>query len=87
MGVKTIARRLGLARYTVRAALRLIGPPSYERVRKGSIVDAGRAGDPGAAAGLADTAATAIAERIGCEHSIGVLRERVAAVASHVSRF
>lgn len=40
MGVKTIARRLGLARNTVRAALRSVGPPSYERARKGSIIDA-----------------------------------------------
>lgn len=32
--------RLGLARNTARATLRSQGPPSYERQRKGSIVDA-----------------------------------------------
>jgi transposase len=40
MGVKAIARRLGVARNTVRAALRSDAPPKYERSSKGSIVDA-----------------------------------------------
>ena len=78
MGVKTIARRLGLARNTVRAALRSAGPPSYERARKGSIVDAV---EPAILELLRDwpgMAATVIAERIGWQHSIRVLRERVA---------
>ena len=39
MGIKAIARRLGLARNTVRAALRAEGPPLYERAATGSIVE------------------------------------------------
>ena len=38
--IKEIARRLGLARNTVRAALRADAPPSRERGPRGSIVDA-----------------------------------------------
>lgn len=77
MGVKTIARRLGLARNTVRAALRSVGPPSYERVRKGSIVDAVEPAILELLREWPDMAATVIAEHIGWEHSIRVLRERV----------
>ncbi len=40
LGVKAIARRLRISRNTVRAALRSDAPPSYERARKASIVDA-----------------------------------------------
>jgi len=40
MGIKTIARRLGVARNTVRAVLRSDAPPRYERTPQGSIVDA-----------------------------------------------
>src|SRR5450759_259752 len=39
LGVKTIARRLGLARNTVRSALASDVPPKYERDRAGSRVD------------------------------------------------
>ena len=38
--IKEIARRLGVARNTVRAALRSDGPPRYERARRGSVADA-----------------------------------------------
>ena len=38
--IKEIARRLGLARNTVRAALRADAPPSRERGPRGSLVDA-----------------------------------------------
>ena len=40
MGIKAIARRLGVARNTVRTALRSEGPPRYERAATGSAVDA-----------------------------------------------
>ena len=40
MGVKAISRRLGIARNTVRTALRSDQPPRYEREGPGSIVDA-----------------------------------------------
>ena len=77
MSVKAIVRRLGLARNTVRAALRSQGPPSYERQRKGSIVDAVEPAILELLREFPDMAATVIAERIGWEHSIRVLRERV----------
>jgi hypothetical protein len=38
--IKETARRLGVARNTVRAALRSDGPPKYERARRGSVADA-----------------------------------------------
>jgi len=40
MGVKAIARRLGVARNTVRSAVRSEGAPGYERKGPGSAVDA-----------------------------------------------
>ena len=78
MGIKAIARRLGLARNTVRAALRADGPPQYERAAAGSIVDAV---EPEVLALLREfptMPATVIAERIGWTNSIRVLRDRVA---------
>ena len=39
LGIKTIARRLGVARNTVRAAVGSEAPPRYERAPQGSIVD------------------------------------------------
>lgn len=78
LGVKAIARRLGVARNTVRAALRSDGPPSYERARKGSIVDAVEPQILELLREFPDMASTVIAERVGWERSIRVLRERVA---------
>ncbi len=40
MPIKAIARRLGVARNTVRAALAAAEPPRYERPAKGSALDA-----------------------------------------------
>jgi len=40
LGIKTIARRLGISRNTVRDALRSDEPPRYERAPTGSVVDA-----------------------------------------------
>ncbi len=78
MGVKAIARRLGIARNTVRAALRSDAPPSYQRARKGSIVDAVEPQVLELLREFPDMAATVIAERVGWDHSIRVLRDRVA---------
>ena len=39
LAIKAIARQLGVARNTVRAALSSDGPPKYERVPAGSVVD------------------------------------------------
>jgi hypothetical protein len=40
LGIKTTAKRLGLAGNIVRVALRSDSPPRYERRSPGSIVDA-----------------------------------------------
>lgn len=78
MTVKAIVRRLGVSRNTVRAALRSQVPPSYERERKGSIVDAVEPQILELLREFPDMAATVVAERVGWGRSIRVLRERVA---------
>ena len=77
LGVKTIARRLGVARNTVRAAIRSDAPPKYERTRRGSIVDAVEPEIRELLAGCPEMPATVIAERIGWERGMTVLRDRV----------
>jgi transposase len=78
MGIKAIARRLGVARNTVREALRSEAPPRYERERKGSIVDAVEPEILGLLREFPKMPATVIAERVGWDRSITVLRDRVA---------
>ena len=78
LGVKTIARRLGVARNTVRAALRSDAPPKYERTPQGSIVDAVEPEIRRLLKETPDMAATVIAERIGWTRGMTVLRDRVA---------
>jgi transposase len=78
LGVKTIARRLGLARNTVRAALASDVPPKYERDRAGSRVDEFESAIRRLLTEFPDMPATVIAERIGWVHSASVLRARVA---------
>jgi helix-turn-helix resolvase-like protein len=75
--IKEIARRLGLARNTVRAALRADAPPCRERGPRGSLVDAV---EPQIRALLAEhprMPATVIAERIGWTRSLTILKDRV----------
>ncbi len=78
MGIKAIARRLGVARNTVRAALRSDEPPRYERAATGSVVDAVEPEILELLREFPDMAATVIAERIEWRHSMTVLRDRVA---------
>lgn len=76
-GVRTIARELGLARNTVREAVRSTGPPRYARRPAGSAVDAF---EPEIRRLLAKTPtmpATVVAERIGWTRGMTILRERV----------
>jgi transposase len=78
--IKEIARRLGLARNTVRAALSSDRPPKYQRRPRGSIVDAY---EPQIRALLAEwprMPGSVIAERIGWPHSIAPLRKRLAVI-------
>jgi transposase len=75
--IKVIARRLRISRNTVRKALVSSSPPSYRRAAKGSIVDAV---EPQIRALLAETPsmpATVIAERIGWDRSLTVLKDRL----------
>lgn len=78
MGVRAIVRRLGVARNTVRAALRSDDPPTYRRERTGSAVDAVEGEIRRLLATTHDMPATVIAERIGWDRGMTVLRERVA---------
>lgn len=75
--IKEISRRLGIARNTVRKALAASHPPRYRRAKTGSVVDAY---EPEIRKLLRDSPrmpATVIAERIGFENSLTVLKDRL----------
>ena len=77
MAIKAIARRLGISRNAVRRALARDQPPRYSRPAKGSVVDAV---EPRIRELLRETPtmpATVIAERIGWQHGLTVLKDRV----------
>jgi transposase len=78
MPIKVIARVMGVSRNTVRAAIARDRPPKYERPAKGSIVDAAEPRIRELLAACPSMPATVIAERIGWDRSIRVLRDRVA---------
>jgi transposase len=78
LSIKAIVRRLGLSRNTVRDALRSDVPPRYERTRSGSAVDAVEPQIRELLAEFPSMPATVIAERVGWDRGITVLRERVA---------
>lgn len=77
IAIKEIVRRLGISRNTVRRALASDAPPKYQRKPQGSIVDPFV---PQIQQLLADTPrmpATVIAERIGWQHSMTTLKDKV----------
>ncbi len=77
VAIKAIARRLGVSRNAVRRALARDAPPKYVRAPKGSIVDAV---EPAIRELLREhprMPATVIAERVGWERSLTVLKDRV----------
>ncbi len=78
MGIRAIARHLGVARNTVREALRSAGPPRYDRQGNGPAVDAFEPAIRQLLAEFPTMPATVIAERVGWERSMTVLRDRVA---------
>jgi len=78
MGVKAIARHLGVARNTVRSALRAEAAPKYERPDRGSAVDVFEPAIRQLLAATPSMPATVIAERIGWTRGITILRDRVA---------
>ncbi len=78
LGIKTIARRLGVARNTVRAVLGSEAPPRYERSPQGSIVDGVEPEIRELLGEFPKMPATVIAERIGWTRGMTVLRDRIA---------
>ena len=77
MSIKTIARRLGLARNTVRNAVRSVQPPKYRRAPKGSIVDAVEPQIRALLQEFPTMPATVVAQRVGWAHGKTVLADRV----------
>jgi Helix-turn-helix domain of resolvase len=77
MSIKAIAKKLQVARNTVRGAVRSTQPPRYVRAATGSIVDAVEPQIRGLLSQFPDMPATVIAERIGWDRSMTVLKERV----------
>ncbi|MCQ4152589.1 IS21 family transposase [Rhodococcus qingshengii] len=75
--IKEIARRMGIARNTVRTALRAQGPPSRERGPRGSLADGVEPQIRQLLSEYPRMPATVIAERIGWEHSLTTLKDRV----------
>jgi transposase len=77
MPIRAIARHLGISKNTVKRALATDRPPVYQRPLKGSAVDAV---EPAIRELLKQTPtmpATVIAERIGWERGLTILKERV----------
>ncbi|MGQ0803876.1 MAG: IS21 family transposase [Actinomycetota bacterium] len=75
--IKEIARRLGLARNTVRDAVRSSSPPRYERKATGSALDAVEPDIRRLLARHPRMPATVMAERLGWQRGMTVFRERV----------
>jgi transposase len=73
--IKEIARRLGVARNTVRAALASDRPPKYERAPKGSVADAYEPQIRELLREWPTMPAPVIAERIGWPYSEGPLKK------------
>ena len=86
LAIKVIARTLGVSRNTVRAAIASEGPPRYVRRPAGSIVDAAEPRIRELLRVYPAMPATVIAERIGWERSIRVLRDRVRSRARRTCR-
>ena len=77
MPVKAIVRTLGISRNTVRAALASDAPPKYERRPAGSAVDAFEPRIRELLQAYPTMPATVIAERIGWDRGLTVLKDRV----------
>jgi transposase len=78
MPILAIARVMGVSRNTVKRALASDGPPRYQRAPGGSIVDAVEPRIRELLRAWPSMPATVVAERIGWQRSIRVLRDRVA---------
>lgn len=77
MPIKVIARVMGCSKNTVRAAIRAEAPPAYRRPSRGSLVDEVEPRIRELLQATPTMPATVVAERLGWEHSIRILRSRV----------
>jgi transposase len=77
LGIKEIVRRTGIARNTVRSAVRSDAPPVFDRKPRPSAVDAVEAEIRELLAEFPRMPATVIAERIGWDRSLTILKNRV----------
>jgi transposase len=77
MPIKAIARTLGISRNTVRAAIASDGPPKYERRPAGPVVDAVEPRIRELLQAYPRMPATVIAERIGWDRGLTVLKDRI----------
>jgi hypothetical protein len=77
LAIKLIARTLGISRNTVRAAITSDGPPKYERKSAGSIVDTAEPRIRELLTAYPTMPATVIAERIGWDRGLTVLKDRI----------
>jgi transposase len=77
MPIKAIARTLGVSRNTVRAALASDDPPRYERKPAGSAVDAVEPRIRELLRAYPTMPSTVIAERVGWDRGLTVLKDRV----------
>jgi transposase len=77
MPIKAIARVIGVSKNTVKRALASDGPPRYERAGGGSIVDVVEPQIRELLTAWPSMPATVIAERIGWERGLTVLKDRV----------
>ena len=77
MPIKAIARVMGISKNTVKRALASQGPPKYVRAPQGSMVDGVEPRIRELLAAWPQMPATVIAERLGWDRSLTVLKERV----------
>ncbi|MGY4710948.1 IS21 family transposase, partial [Mycolicibacterium sp. CBM1] len=77
LSISEVARVMGVARNTVKAALASDRPPKYQRVSAGSVADEVEPRIRELLAAYPRMPATVIAERIGWQYSIRTLSERV----------
>jgi transposase len=78
MSIKAIARVMGCSKNTVKSALASTSPPKYQRPAKGSAVDAVEPRIRELLREYPRMPATVIAERIGWDRGLTILKERVA---------
>src|SRR4051794_16638819 len=77
MPIKVITRVMGVGRNTVRWALAAEGPRQYRRAAQGWGGDEGEPPGRGLLQAFPQMAATVIAERVGREHGIAMLKNRI----------